>query len=59
MRWAPGIVKAISTDSIGGQSSKGAEDLEIDASGQIISDTQIRCTIATGGVDMKLRIFTG
>jgi platelet-activating factor acetylhydrolase IB subunit alpha len=59
MRWAPGIVKAISTDNTGGQSAKGTEALEIDASGQIFSDTQIRCVIATGGVDMKLRIFAG
>lgn len=59
MRWAPGIVKAISTDNIGRQSAKGAESLEIDAIGQTISDTQIRCIIATGGVDMKLKIFAG
>lgn len=58
MRWAPGIVKAISTDNIGRQSAKG-EALQNDANGQTISDTQIRCIIATGGVDMKLKIFAG
>lgn len=40
MRWPLGIVRAIPTDVLGGQSAKGAEAFKFDASGQKISESQ-------------------
>lgn len=66
LRWAPSIVRsaaAVSEPTNGGtpgDSQNGAKDATTGdgAAGQTAQDVQIRCVIATGGVDWKLRIFS-
>ncbi|KAK2733735.1 protein with putative role during mitosis [Myotisia sp. PD_48] len=60
LRWAPGIVKNTSLDSASataGQTQASTERLKNEAAGENSSGVQIRCIIATGSVDRKLRIF--
>lgn len=49
LRWAPGIVKESSVAAEVQNGEAGAETPP--------PEVQIRCIIATGGVDRKLRIF--
>lgn len=53
LRWAPTIVK----DEVNGGAVSGQDNGTPKKGGQATSDVQIRCVIATGSVDMKLRIF--
>lgn len=55
MRWAPGNVKDVpAADGQNGESSGTPKSKGV---GAVIPEVQIRCVIATGGVDWKLRIF--
>jgi len=57
LRWAPGIVKdtlAVYSDA---SETHNAESNGMLKSKGTVPDVQIRCVIATGGVDAKLRIF--
>lgn len=57
LRWAPGIVR----DASGGQAAAGegtnGDSNSLAKSNGNAPNVQIRCVIATGGVDWKLRIF--
>lgn len=53
LRWAPGIVREAATNG-GGQNGN---DTTPGKAVTKLQDVQIRCVIATGGVDQKLRIF--
>ncbi|RFU34030.1 hypothetical protein B7463_g2283, partial [Scytalidium lignicola] len=54
LRWAPGIVKNPLTE---GQNGESNETLKNKGTGAGAFDVQVRCVIATGSVDLKLRIF--
>lgn len=60
LRWAPGIIKNATAVSSGADEKQNGAIKEtpkskgIEASGPVV---QIRCVIATGGVDCKLRVF--
>lgn len=60
LRWAPGIVKdrtAASNDAHEVQNGGSNGTPKSNVAGVAVPDVQIRCVIATGGVDSKLRIF--
>ncbi|CZT49420.1 probable Nuclear distribution protein PAC1 [Rhynchosporium secalis] len=60
LEWAPGIAKDMPVENSGSseaQNGKSNGTPKTNRAGAIIPDAQIRCVIATGGVDMKLRIF--
>ena len=60
LKWAPGIVKDIGAAYSGAADVQNSESNETSKSKGTeagSSDVQIRCVIATGGVDWKLRIF--
>ncbi|KAI9762533.1 MAG: protein with putative role during mitosis [Chaenotheca gracillima] len=60
LKWAPGIVKNVpATNSSAAEGQNGGNNHTGKSNGTAagISDMQIRCVIATGGVDQKLRIF--
>ena len=61
LRWAPGIVKdvvsAVYDGPAEGQNGESNEILKVKGTGTGGPDVQIRCVIATGCVDQKLRIF--
>ncbi|PGH34635.1 nuclear distribution protein PAC1 [[Emmonsia] crescens] len=60
LRWAPGIVKDVPADYGGATEGKTGERNGTLKSKGVIGgtlDVQIRCVIATAGVDSKLRIF--
>ncbi|KAJ5678676.1 WD domain-containing protein [Penicillium macrosclerotiorum] len=61
LRWAPGLNQGQPTDTTGASGAQSSEggDLKSKGPGEIMSDSQIRCVIATGGVDQKLQIFAG
>lgn len=62
LKWAPGIVKDIPTDSAGGtgtQTANGTEKPKSKAGGENSPEVQIRCVIATGSVDQRVQIFAG
>lgn len=60
LKWAPGIVKSVhapyggAADVHNGESNQTTKS---NGTGAVIPDVQIRCVVATGGVDSKLRIF--
>jgi platelet-activating factor acetylhydrolase IB subunit alpha len=54
LRWAPGVVKAVAAPDGAIQNGESNGNTKAKAPG---ADIQIRCVIATGGVDCKLRIF--
>lgn len=56
LKWAPGIAKHEAVDS---SSAADGQTGESNGNGTAAggSDVQIRCVVATGGVDSKLRIF--
>ncbi|KAG9227935.1 nuclear distribution protein nudF [Amylocarpus encephaloides] len=59
LRWAPGIAKDITAISSGSPAQNG-ENIGTPKSkgtGPAFPDVQIRCVIATGGVDCRLKIF--
>ena len=56
IRWAPGVVKGpvvTNGDGVNGAGSTGKKD---DPGGGAVIET-IRCVIATGNVDMNVRVF--
>ena len=60
LRWAPGITKNISDSASGGpagNASQGAGMSKGKAASGDLSGMQIRCVVATGSVDQKVRIF--
>jgi platelet-activating factor acetylhydrolase IB subunit alpha len=59
LKWAPGLVKDVTADHGGatGEQNGTARLSKSKETGVGASDLQIRCVIATGGVDCKLRIF--
>jgi len=60
LRWAPGIVKNTSAVNGGGAEGQNGElnrTPRTNGAGTGTLDVQIRCVVATGGVDCKLRIF--
>ncbi len=60
LRWAPGIIKDAPANfdgiagGLSGENNRTSKSKESEAS---TANVQIRCVIATGGVDAKLRIF--
>lgn len=52
LRWAPGLV----TESQNGGPSDGTKGATLDS--KVGPEVQVRCVIATGCVDMKIRIFS-
>ena len=59
LRWAPGVIKDVSAVYDGGGERPRGEgnEVPITKGASATPDVQIRCVIATGGVDQKLRIF--
>jgi platelet-activating factor acetylhydrolase IB subunit alpha len=59
LRWAPGFVKDVPVGygSAEGQNDESNRMPKSNGTGAGIPDVQIRCVIATGGVDSKLKIF--
>jgi platelet-activating factor acetylhydrolase IB subunit alpha len=59
LRWAPGVIKDAAAASHGGAVRQGGESNGTPgkAVGTKLPDEQIRCVIATGSVDMKLKIY--
>ncbi|KAG4414249.1 protein with putative role during mitosis [Cadophora malorum] len=60
LKWAPGIAKdmpGVYSSAPEAQNSESNGPLKANGAGPAVPDVQIRCVIATGGVDMKLRIF--
>lgn len=56
LRWAPGIVQ----DNVGVTQVQSSESIRVptrNSTENPVSDVRIRCIIATGGVDQKLRVF--
>jgi platelet-activating factor acetylhydrolase IB subunit alpha len=62
LRWAPSVVRNVAAaEPTGENRGNGTKETTNDAAGTAGStpqDVQIRCVIATGGVDWKLRIFS-
>ncbi|OBT85483.1 hypothetical protein VE02_07365 [Pseudogymnoascus sp. 03VT05] len=60
LKWAPGIVKSVHAPYGGAadvQNGESNQTTKSNGTGAVIPDVQIRCVVATGGVDSKLRIF--
>jgi platelet-activating factor acetylhydrolase IB subunit alpha len=57
LKWVPGIVKDVPGSTVEGQNSESNGKSKSSGTGAGYSNTQIRCVIATGSVDWKLRIF--
>jgi platelet-activating factor acetylhydrolase IB subunit alpha len=58
LKWAPGLVKDVPVDHGGGATAQQQNGTSrAPQSKDVALDSQIRCVIATGGVDCKLRIF--
>lgn len=58
LKWAPGLVKDVPVDHGGGATAQHQNGTaRAPQSKDAALDSQIRCVIATGGVDCKLRIF--
>lgn len=55
LKWAPGIVKDTYSAQTGAADGQGSDASR--SKGSTPPDVQIRCVIATGSVDTKLRIF--
>lgn len=57
MRWAPGIVKDAHDVTVDGNNAESNASRKGKGAPGETTDAQIRCVLATGSVDMKLRIF--
>lgn len=57
LRWAPGIVKSADSDAATTTGGDSNGTLRNGTGGAVLPDMSIRCVIATGGVDSKLRLF--
>ncbi|KAI2601806.1 dynein regulator [Hypoxylon sp. NC1633] len=58
LRWAPGIVREPTANgSTGGQNGNAVNGTTKAASAAAVADVQIRCVIATGSVDLNVRVF--
>lgn len=60
LRWAPGIVRDVPSSHRSGAEGQSAETtslLQSKMAGGSVPETQIRCVIATGGVDQKIKVF--
>lgn len=57
LKWAPGMPKAIPAEASNGGQNEEKNGTSGDKAAVAPPETQMRCLIATGGVDMKLRIF--
>ena len=57
LRWAPGIVKDVPVGSAAASDGQNGDNTGLKKGTAGTQDVQIRCIIATGGVDRKLRIF--
>ncbi|KAG6356340.1 hypothetical protein INS49_015728 [Diaporthe citri] len=58
LRWAPSIVRSVEGSAAGNGTPTRPQDGEKNGTTPKSQDVQIRCVVATGGVDCKLRIFT-
>ncbi|CAI7621343.1 unnamed protein product [Penicillium glandicola] len=63
LKWAPGVTKDLSTDIAASASDVHMPQVNGIAKGKIggqsSPDMRIRCVVATGSVDQKLRVFVG
>ncbi|KAI1777248.1 nuclear distribution protein nudF [Hypoxylon cercidicola] len=57
LKWAPGIPRIATGENSGALGESNGTPNGKPAAGPGASDVQVRCVIATGGVDFKLRIF--
>jgi platelet-activating factor acetylhydrolase IB subunit alpha len=57
LRWAPGIIKSSNDNSAKTPSGDSNGTPKNKSNGEVVPDMQIRCVIATAGVDSKLRVF--
>ncbi|KAI1330490.1 nuclear distribution protein pac-1a [Xylariaceae sp. FL0255] len=60
LRWAPSVAKTVANgdSATNGTPQDGEAGSKAGAAAGKAQDMQIRCVVATGGVDCKLRIFT-
>lgn len=58
LRWAPSIVRSVEASAGDGTPTRSQDGETRNGTTPKAQDVQIRCVVATGGVDCKLRIFT-